>query len=199
MPRVLDPDLQSLIDSGHCEDHTAIVITLGDGTIVHFATAETLVEVEGAEQTFAPQLRESDALQMSVNQALDNQQLRIQNVDMVFGQQLTSVSNALEGATAILVHLFRDPATSTVYYDEKMPGDVLAGAVAEESVELRFVGDIYAAQVVTDTIASVFPYQNPPATGPSVIRDPDDIRDPDLNPWRWKGRLPNDTGWGWNL
>lgn len=195
MSRVLDPELQALIDGGHCEDHTAIIITLGDDSVVHLATAAAVAEVDGEEESFAAQLKESDGLQMSLTSESDNQQLRIQNVDKLFGQQLTSVSNALEGATAELGHIFRNPDTGAVYYDPKMPGEVMSGAVTENAVDLPFVGDIYAAQVVTDPIAAVFPYQNPPATGPNLDRDPDDTRDPnDPSRMPWKGRLPGDTG-----
>ena len=189
MSRVLDPELQALIDSGHCEDHTAVVITLGDGTtILRLATAE--VNVDG--DLFLANLKETEGLKMSLTRAYDRTKLSAQNVDKVLGQQLTGMTNSLEGATAMLGHIFIDPRTGTVYYDEKLPGDILTGQVDEETVELSFVADIYGGMVVGDTVGSVFPYQDPTPAEDHI--DPNDLIDPN-DRWHWWleddfGRLP---------
>lgn len=206
MSRVLDPDLQALIDAAalqlaNYETHTAIVLTLGDGSaVLYFSTA---LETVGA-NVFQAELDESDPLKMSLDGlAFDSQGLKVQNVSQVFGQQLTSASEALEGATAVLAMIFKDVDTDEVFYDEKMPGDVMAGAVSQNVAELPFVAEIYAAQVVTDTIASVFPYQNAPAIAP-VLGDPNDLLDPNNLPGvggiRFGGgRLPTDPGFGFDF
>lgn len=191
MPRDhLSADLLALINSGHAEDHTCVVITLGDGTILRFSTAALTI---GAD-TFLANLGASDGLKMSLTVAIDRLGLKAQNVDTILGQQITSVSNALEGATAVLGIAFRkQDGSGPWYYDEKMPGDLLTGAVDETWVELPFVGDIYGAQVVGETVGSVFPYQDVIPIESRV--DPNDIPggpldDPDTMPRRGRGRIP---------
>jgi hypothetical protein len=193
MARVLDPDLQDLIDTGHYESHTAVVITLGDAgeTELHLATAEFSV---GA-QPFLAQLGENSPLKMSLTNATDRTGLKAQNVDGVIGQQLTGLPGALDGATAVLGMAFQDQQRlGPIFYDEKLPGDLLAGAVDKEWAEFAFVADIYGGQVVGETVSSVFPYQDnsrPIGSGP----DPDDLPDrgdPDGPPGR--GRIPIGTG-----
>src|SRR5882724_1461215 len=152
--RDLDPALQALLDSGTCEEHTTIVITLGDGTLLRFATAELLIDGH----TFKANLKASDVLSMSLTKAIDSMVLRVQNVDMVFGQQLTGITNALNGATAMLGIVFIDKLGNQ-YYDEKVPGDIIAGAV-DETVDppecpIMFVAEMYAGFINGDTIASL--------------------------------------------
>lgn len=166
----LSADLLALINSGHAEDHTCVVITLGDGTILRFSSAALTIGPD----TFLPNLGASDGLKMSLTVAIDRMGLKAQNVDTILGQQITSVSNALEGATAVLGIAFRNAdGSGPWYYDEKMPGDLLSGAVDEQWVEFSFVGDIYGAQVVGETVASVFPYQD--VTPIENRRDPNDL------------------------
>lgn len=180
MPRTLDSDLQALIDTGHRADHTAVVLTLGDAgpTVLHFATGQQLV----GSDLYLGELKESDALKMSLstvgpsgNPQVDGCTLKIQNVDMVFGRQLTAASDALDGATAMLGLIFVNPDTGQTWFDPKMPGDIIGGAIDENEVPLNFVADIYASDVVGETIASVFPYQTPPVVSGIVVSDPNDI------------------------
>ena len=170
--RILDPALQALLDSGTCEDHTTLVITLGDGTVLRFATAELLI----GGHTFLANLKPSDPLKMSLTSVIDSTVVRVQNVDKVFGQQLTGISNALDGATGMLGTAFI-AADGTIYHDDKMPGDIIAGLV-DETVDppecpIKFVGDIYAGNLVGDTIAAVFPWNTAPPT--TITTDPNDI------------------------
>jgi hypothetical protein len=185
----LSAELLALINSGHAEDHTCVVITLGDATILRFSTAKLSVGADA----FLGNLGPSDGLKMSLTVAIDRTGLKAQNVDKILGQQITSVSNALEGATAVLGIAFRNQdGSGPWYYDEKMPGDLLTGAVDEQWVEFSFVGDIYGAQVVGETVASVFPYQD--ATPIENLVDPNDLPgggdDGDIGPRPGRGRLP---------
>lgn len=169
MARELDPDLVTLINSGSCEDHTTLVLTLGDGvTVLRLATAELLIDGE----TFTAALKDSQGLKMSLDRVTDRIMLVVQNVDTVFGQLITASESALEGATGVLGIAFVDGG-GTVFYDEKLSGDVIAGAIDENEVELNFVADIYAALVVGETVASVFPYMATPPT--EIVTDPNDL------------------------
>jgi hypothetical protein len=176
MSRTLDPDFQALIDTGHFERHTAVVITLGDDdeTVLRFARSETPVGVD----VFLALLGESDPLRMSLQgQATDRQGLKAQNLDGILGQQLTGISNALEGATAVLGVIFQDQDhLGPIFYDEKMPGDIVAGAVDRQWAELNFVGDLYGGQIVGVTVGAAFPYQQTVAPA-QVLLDPNDLRD----------------------
>lgn len=186
MPRVLEPELEALIDSGHREDHTCVVITLGNATVLRFATAE--LEADG--NVFIGNLGENDPLKMSLTIAIDRTSLKAQNVDQVLGQQLTSISNALEGATVMLAIAFQDQnREGPIYYDEKMPGDLMSGAVDEKWVDLPVVGELYAAQVVGETVSSVFPYQHDSVPAGSIV-DPDDLRPIPRNGGYTAGRMP---------
>lgn len=200
MARSLPTWVADLIATGHREDHTAIELTLATGPSVYFATG--LIEVNDPEvQLYQAELRESDPLKMDLAQAQDGCTVRIQNVDMVFGQLLTSAGDALDGATAILGLIIVDPATGDAYFDPKMPCDVIADAVDEKEVPLNLIGEIYAAQVVGETWASDFSFLNAPgstAAPPIIVADPNDLRDPNdpfgIGPNR--GRLPDDPSLG---
>lgn len=194
MPRDLPEELQALIDSGHRKDHTALILTLGDGTVLPFATATIQVGVD----EFLGVLGQSDALKTSLDATrLDGCTLKVQNVDMVFGRQLTSASDKLDGATAILGIIFEDEDTGETWFDAKMPGDIIAGEVNENEVQLNFIGDLYASQISGVTISSVFPYQNVQLTTRVIAADPNDLRDPnDLGDGQKKGRLPDDPSLG---
>jgi hypothetical protein len=170
--RILDPELQALLDTGVCEEHTTLVITLGDGTVLRFATAELLIDGH----TFLANLKPSDSLKMSLSNVIDSTVLRVQNVDKVFGQQLTGISNALDGSSGMLGIAFID-GEGTIYHDDKIPGEIIAGLVDETTdppeCPIKFVGDIYAGQLVGDTIASIFPWSTAPPT--VATTDPNDI------------------------
>jgi hypothetical protein len=156
--RVLDSNLQALIDTGHREDHTALVLTLGNGRTVRFATADIAIGID----EFQPELAENDVLKISFDLASNGQTLKVQNVDRVFGRQLAGATELLEGASAVLGMIFRrNPDTGDVWFDPKMPGDVLAGQIDENAVELKFVADLNAGSISGVPIASIFPYSNP--------------------------------------
>lgn len=209
MARELNPECQAVIDSSGTvdsrrSDHTAVIITLGDdeGTVLRFATAE----IEVGEDVFQGLLGESDPLKLSLQPAQDGCTLKITNVNMVFGRQLTAASSALDGATAILGLIIVDKVTGEAWFDPKMPGDIIAGQVDENEVLINFVGEIYAAQVVGETIASVFPYQSTPATTGVVSGggDPNDLLDPNRGGGGddlifIRGRLPDDGRLGFLL
>lgn len=174
MGRALDPDLQALIDGGHVESHTAARITLGDDTVVRFATGE----FEVGEEFYSGEIDEMEPLKMSLTNAIDRTQIKIQNVTRVFGQQLTSAMDRLDGATAMLGIAFRNQnGVGPWYFDEKIPGDVLAGQIDENQVPLNFVGETYGAMIVGETVASVFPYQQE-RTPFSGFSDPNDLVNP---------------------
>ncbi len=191
MPRELIPEIEAMIESGHCEDHTAVVITLGDGSPpLRFATAEQQV----GSDVFLGKLRESQGLKMSLTAEFDQQIVEASNVDKVLGQQLTSVSNALEGATAKLGTIFVDEATGDAFFDEKLPCDVFTGAVDENGSALELVADIYSPRIVGVTVASVFTWND--RVPVESIQDPNDIPrgpfDPHnpFDPWQRDGRIP---------
>jgi hypothetical protein len=195
MPRTLDTDLQALIDTGHREDHTAVVLTLGDGTVLRFATGQQLV----GSDLFVGELKENDPLKMNLTPQQDGCTLNVQNVDMVFGRQLTAALDKLDGATAVLGLIIVNPDNGQAWFDPKMPGDIISAAIDENQVQLNFIGDIYIAQVVSETIASVFPYQTPPVASGIVASDPNDILNgPPIGPsiGVGGGRLPDDPGMG---
>ena len=174
MPRTLDPELQALINIGHVESHTAAKITLGDDTVLLFATGEFQI----GDDLYLPELKEIEALKMSLTQAIDRAAIKVQNVTRVFGQQLTSATDLLDGATAMLGIAFRkQDGTGPWYFDEKMPGDLIAGQIDENEVPLNFVGETYGAQVVGETVASVFPYQQE-RTPFTNFTDPNDLVNP---------------------
>jgi len=204
MPRDLDPNCQAVIDSSGTvdsrrEDHTAVIITLADeaGTVLRFATGQ----VQVGEDLFLGKLRENDPLKLSLLPSQDGCTLRVDNTDKIFGQQLTSAGDALDGATAVLGLIIKDMISGEAWFDPKMHGDIIAGQIDEKEVQLNFIGDIYAAQVIGVTIASEFPYQSlPPASAITVSRDPNDLLDPNRSADGGlplvKGRIPDDPSLG---
>jgi hypothetical protein len=142
---------------------------------------------------FQPVLEETGTLKMSLDvKSVDRAVFKVQNVDMVFGRAITSVSDALQGATAMLGFAFRNgDGSGPWYYDEKMPGDITAGAVDENRVELNFIADLYAGFVVGELVSDVFPFQQ--ESGPRLpAGDPTDIPPPAApGTGREPGRLPD--------
>ena len=194
MSRSLEAGLTTLINSGHCEDHTVLTITLGDGTVLRFATASLVI----SGNTYLANLGESDALKMSLTQALDRMNLKAQNVDKALGQTILGIPTALEGASAMLgVAVKAQDGSGPLYYDDKMPGDLLAGEIDEQWVNLTFVGDLYAGQVIGELVSQIFPYQQD-SQPTQTLRDPNDIGPIgprpggiDFDPWGpRRGRLP---------
>lgn len=209
MARILDPDCQAVIDSSGTvdsrrEDHTAVIITLSDEdeTVVRFATAE----IEVGDDVFLGKLAENDPLRLSLQPSQDGCTLKVDNTDKVFGQQLTSASEALDGATALLGLIIKDKVSGDTWFDPKMPGDIIAGQIDEKEVLQNFIGEIYAGRVVGESIASVFPYQSTPATSGVAAGggDPNDLLDPNRGNdgsglILIRGRLPDDPDRGFLL
>jgi hypothetical protein len=193
MPRDIEEGLQALLDSGSFRRWTAIVITLGNGTVLRFSRAE----FEAGGHTFLARLGESGALLMSLQgQSTDRQDLKANNVDKVLGQQVIG-AGALDGATAMLAVAFQHRSgEGPIYYVEKMPGDIVSGAVNRPSVKFSFVGELYGAIIAGEKVGAIFPYQDTAQTAIAPIRripnDPNDLPDPNDpdNPGRRRGRLP---------
>jgi hypothetical protein len=190
MPRTLPVALQALIDSGHRKDHTALILTLASGVVLRFATAT----IQVGDDLFQGVLGQSDPLKTSLDATrMDGCTLKVQNVDMVLGRQLTSASTALDGATAILGVIFQNEDTGETWFDPKMPGDIIAGEVNENEVQLNFICDLYASQIAGVTISSVFPYQNAQLISRVALPDRNDLGDPnDTGDGHKRGRLPDD-------
>lgn len=196
MARDIDPELQALLDSGQFRRWPAIVITLGDGTVLRYSRAE----FEAGGHIFSPRLADAGTLKMSLQgQATDRQSLEISNLDLVLGQQVIAVE-ALDGATAMLATAFQHSSgTGPIYYVEKMPGDITTAPVSRERVKLEFVGELYSTIIGGERVGAIFPYRNDaetasPSTSPRYVpSDPNDIPDPnDDGTGRRHGRLPID-------
>lgn len=177
MARDLLPQLTALLAGGHCRSHTTLDVTLGDGSELRLATAE----VQVGTILYQAQLVETGALKMSLLQSVDRVAVSIQNVDKVMGQVITGVEEALNGARASLGIVFINTDTGAVYYDERMPGEIV-GAALDETVDppvvsFSVVSDIDAApDIVGMTVSEAFPVREPLQT--EVRPDPNDAVPP---------------------
>ena len=181
MPRELSAPLAALVASGHRRQHVALDVTLRDGTQFHLATGVATV----GPVAYDPGLDEVEAMQLSLFADDDSQSLKAQNVDGVLGLTMTGQTNMLAGAKAVSGVIFKDPSTNETFYDERMPGVLLASNVTAKHVELVLVDEVYATVISGVSVTEEFPVRDAP---PAATRpDPDDLlpprvpTDPDLN------------------
>jgi len=188
MPRDIPDELQALLDSGTVRRWPAIVITLGDGTVLRYSKAE----FEAAGHTFQPRLADAGSLKMSLQgQSTDRQELQISNLDLVLGQQVVT-AGMLDGATAMLATAFQHSSgEGPIYYVEKMPGDITTAPVSRDRVKLNFVGELYGTIIAGERVGAIFPYSQDTETAvPQVTPiDPNDLEDPNGDPFRRGGRI----------
>lgn len=168
MPRVLDPNLTALINSGHCEWFSTVDITLTDGTQVHLATEQRTVN----SINYIAKLSGLDPLILSLTHEQDYVVFKVANVDQIMGQTLTGATRMLDGATATLGIVFVSD-TGILYYDPKIQGDVLSGDVTDQDVSFELVTATDSVVISGRTVASAFPWREP--LQPAPTSNPDDL------------------------
>ncbi len=195
MPRELRPELETLIESGHCNWHTAIDIVLTGGTPQYLSTGEIHVDRFGIDRQYLAKLRPDVApLTMSVDEEIDEISFKVANVNMEFGREFTGAVRRFDGARAtrgvIFIDRDLDFDDNQHILDQNFPGELQASEVSDESVAFSLVSDIDSVIVSGRTIASEFQWREPISTTP--LRDPSDILPPVLP--GGPGRDPYDIG-----
>lgn len=171
MPRTVAPALRTLIDSGHCQWGSTMVLTLTDGTILRLSTIEH--EIDGHE--FLARLSQLDPFVMAVTREQDSVTFKADNTDLTIGYTLTGQERVLDGATGMLGIIFINEDTGEVFVDDKMPGDLMAGDVTQPDVTFELVSALDSVIVGGATVASLFPWREPSTPGPHI--NPNDLGD----------------------
>lgn len=175
MGRDLDAGLQTLLSTrpgGPCRPVFTLDVQLQDGTELHLATRAVTV---GA-TIYNPLLDTVGPLILGLFGDDDSQEFKVSNVDPTFGQALTGQVNMLDGARATGGVVYVNTETSQQWYDERIPGELLAGEVTERTVAFDLVDEVYATDVAGELATEVFPFRQPPA--PAVRPDPNDTNFP---------------------
>lgn len=178
MPRELRPELEALIESGHCNWHTTVDLVLTGDVEVHLSSGEILVDRFGVNRQYLAKLRNIQPLDMSVAPEVDQIIFDAANVDMVMGQTLTGATRRLDGARAIVGTLFIDRDDSDFdagqhICDPRMSGELVSGEVGEENVSFALISDVDVVIIAGRTIASEFQWREPVSVAP--LFDPSDI------------------------
>lgn len=193
MGRDLDPELDALIqasvasadDPATLRQVFTLDVQLNDGTELHLSTQP--VEMNG--NLYSPILKEPGVLRLTLFADDDTQDVKVSNVEPQFGQTLTGAQNVLDGARATSGVLFIDVATADQWFDERLPGELIAGEVDEEKVDFGLVDELYAIIVAGERVIDVHPFRQPPA--PEVRPDPVDNAPTSLpNPDPTRGWIP---------
>jgi hypothetical protein len=185
LAREVRTELRDLIDSGRCNWHTTMDITLTGGDQLFLSTGEIHVNRFGKDQLYLAKLTpDVGPLSMSLDIEVDQQEFKISNVDMEIGRTLTTAARKLDGAQVISGILFIDPDSplEDAIWDAKIPGELVASAVEDESVPFSLISTIDAIVVAGRTISSEFQWQEPVSNVPE--HDPDDNPRGDDDPIR---------------
>lgn len=177
MPRELRPELEALIESGHCNWHTAIDLELTSGTELHLSTGEIFVDRFGIERAYLAKLRDVGQLDMSMDIEVDQIAFKVANVDMVAGRLFTGATRQLDGAQGSrgVIFIDRDADFSLGQHilDQNFPGELVAGEVSDETVDFTMPSVVDTVIVPGRTIASEFQWREPVSNIP--LGDPSDI------------------------
>lgn len=180
--RELRPELQTLINSGHCNWATAIDMILTSGTQLHLSSTQLFVDRFGVNRQYLGKLRDIGAVDMSLDIEADQMEFGVANTDMVMGRTLTSNVRELDGARGtrgvIFIDTDLDFEDNQHIYDSTLPGEFLSSEVSDEAVGFSLISDVDAVVIAGRTIASEFQWQQPISNVPEF--DPNDLpgRDP---------------------
>jgi hypothetical protein len=173
MPRELSPELEALINSGHCRQYSTVDLTLTGGTPLYVSTGEIVVERDGEPVQYAAQISEASPFEMELNEREDQVTFNFQNVDQVMGRALTGSERRLDGARGMLGIAFQDTETGATFYDPKMPGEIATGIIDQNAASFTLLSDVDATVISGRTLSTVFPWREPLSTAPDS--DPDDL------------------------
>jgi hypothetical protein len=165
----LSAEVKALLARGHYGTHSTLDIVLSNGSQLHFATAELLLN--GTQ--YLAKLHDVETLKLTSTSETESIPLNVDNVDQGLNPLLTDDVNLLDGATARLgivfidleINDFIDLNIPLAYYAEKLSGDIVNAALDEKVdppvVAFTLVNDLDAIIIVGKTVAEMFPVQTP--------------------------------------
>ncbi len=158
---------------GRCTRRSTLSIVLGDGTPLHFATAE----IEFGDTLYLGKLAPVDALNLELTTATEGVNLRVSNITLDLGRNLMNTPDVLSGTNAVFGVYFFDPDTGNEWHDEKIAGEIEVGDIDGDWINLFFKSKVHAVQYTGVSIAAAFPYQADPeiAPVPPVINDIENV------------------------
>lgn len=134
---------QNLIDAlatGHLFSHSTLLVTLTDGAQFAWASAE--LAIDGV--TYAPYLKESGELKVSLNSAADRIEVTLVNLSSQLGATLVSAANRLEKAQAIYARYLRDSAGNE-WHVGLLDGAVVNASATANEVKVPILSAVDAA------------------------------------------------------
>ncbi len=172
--RGLSAEIMALLARGRGYGTQSVVdITLSDGTELHFATAELMIN--GVQ--YLAKLHNTETLKLATEtDEIESISLDIDNVDQELGTYLAAEVNLLNGATAVLGIVFIDYEIEgfieedipLAYYDEKLSGDVYNAAVNDQAnppvVTFVLDSDLDSVIIQGKTVFEIFPSVTSPST-----------------------------------
>ncbi len=131
-----------LLNSGVAESHSTLKLTLRIGqrqVELHLATAR--VVIDGV--VYAPYLKETGALQLSLNRADDSVEVRLQDALKLLGTDMPLALDALRGAQAEYGRYWRDLASRKTLHKSLLSGVVASARADQNVVTLMLISNSY--------------------------------------------------------
>lgn len=171
--RELSEEIQALLDRGRgYGTHSVLDITLSSGPVLHWTTAELMLN--GVQ--YLAKLHPAETLKLtgSMTEEIESIPLRVDNVDQELGTTIAADVSLLEGATGRLGIVFIDHEIedfiegniALAYYEEKLAGEIqnaaLDDTVNPPVVTFELVNDLDTVIIMGKAIAEIFPAVTPP-------------------------------------
>lgn len=145
MPRKLPTGLKELMSVRNrwAETHATLELRTKGGNY-WLATSELSVDGVGYQED----LRETGDFKQSLTSAIDRVDVKIQNVDLVFGLKFSGQIGALHGARAVVGRYWRDLRNGAEYHKRLLTGVVVSAPGDDESVTLTVVSELFASRQI---------------------------------------------------
>ena len=160
MARDLNQNLVAALS--RCTRRSTLTVTLGDGTVLNFATAE----IEFGDTLYLGKLAPVDALNLELTTATEGVNLRVSNITLDLGRNLINTPDVLSGTNAVFGVYFFDPDTGNEFHDPKIAGEIEVGDIDGDWINLFFKSKVHAARYTGVQIAAAFPFQADPEIAP---------------------------------
>lgn len=152
MTRDSSVGFSELLHSGVAESHSTLKLTMRIGqrqVELYLATAR--VVIDGV--VYAPYLKETGAMQLSLTRADDSVEVRLQDASKLLGNDLALALDALRGAQAEYGRYWRDLASRKTSHQPLLSGVVASIRADKNAVTLMLVSNSYMIRLNKDVTA----------------------------------------------
>lgn len=136
MPRNVPLGLKNLLATGHCIEHSILVIEKDDDTF-RWSTIDAVIDGD----EFDARIKSRGPLKQSLGRAIDNVEVTLENVQSNFGGEFVGLTNKLDRATARVGRIFIHPTTGESWLRIEMQGIVASVQFTQDEFRLTVIHD----------------------------------------------------------